>query len=252
MDLEAFQILYLTDGTPSDFVDYLEMDLLRVTRQHMSQLLSQDDMSFQITLFETIRSDEDFLFGNATQLAFTGTAQYSSESSSKYNSSTEKMVSDEYLCFLGANATLYVNSLRNSGWDSLVRVQLLTWQSDHVDYVGGNMTVMRGSNDTASGNAMMENMVMTMYLAAILIPVGLVTVLGCLAWAYCMKYHINWKRPSRAHHPVWLTSHETAEARKKALELELYRDIESIGSRTGSDSDHDRVSERPALAVGSD
>lgn len=100
------------------------------------------------------------MFENATKIAFTDEARYynfgddgivagnhqSQTHPSQSNSSSsgkdrsglqlmqERMLSNEYLCFLGINNTRYERLLRASGWPTLDEVQLLTPSGQFVMY----------------------------------------------------------------------------------------------------------------------
>jgi len=271
----------------------------------------------RIDLYETIRSDEALAFHNATKFAFMGTAYYGSSQQNDESTQQQQQqlpppppsspspYSNECLCFLGGNETLYVESLREAGWTTLDRAWLMTPSGQYVWYTGKGQYILVSADGRNGGTAsrndgggssndnggegtdgnngvdddsMMEGMSKTMYVLAVLIPIGVVGVMSivtCIAW---IKYSVKWDRTAdnydndgnsdngdeqstangygqrhplgrRQHrkqrlatavmggggggrqvrpHPVWeLSIPESAELRKKALEMELYLDVEN-------------------------
>ena len=126
---------------------------------------------------------------------------------------------------------MYVQSLRDAGWTTLERVILRTWQGSTISNEGDDLVI--------SGNAIGDNSISnddksvqsssTWYLVAILLPLSVVLVLSCVIVLWWTRKRVNWKDvflPKAAVHPVWQMSDQSADVRSKALEMELYRDID--------------------------
>jgi hypothetical protein len=202
--LEPFQIIYTTsndaDLLPSN--DMNNMALLSVTRRHLTDMEFRYHPSFySLSLFQAPRSED--MFHNGTKVAYTGMAYYYYDTDAMTDMTREQMQSMEYLCFLGANETLYVDELRNElGWNTLERALLMTSGGSMIDLVNGTMTIMMDggsssnssqvSSSTAGTATMMGSETSTMmYMAAVLVPVCLIVFALLCVVAYLCKHNLH-------------------------------------------------------------
>jgi len=169
--------------------------------------LGHDPDFLRLTLVHTVRSDQIPWLANGTKIAFGGFAYYRDK--------TQKdMLMEEYLCFVGKNATKYVFGLQVLGWKSLEYAWLMSPSGNMMEYDDGEMNEMDEEEDLPAGSESMDHdMSMTMYLVAILVPVGF-CVCMCLYWAIYRACHdVIWdNKDNDPNSPMWQQHHPHAKA----------------------------------------
>jgi len=242
--LEPFQILYITNGNDHDEVNSLaKMTLLQATRDHMITTEFGKHISFEsLSLFQSIRSDDEDMFGNCTHVAFGGSATYYDRIMTR-----EQMQIFEYLCFLGKNETVYVDKLRALGWNNLQRALLMTVSGDMVDYVDGTMVEMDMSSDPASASdtpeQMDEEMSKMFIYIAVFVPLSVIGLVGVVYGGYLMRNNVKWNKPLDSKDPIWQRNHPQAK-RLRRLSLEIQDDTDD----NASDLTPDMASVKVAVA----
>jgi len=237
--LEPFQIVFLTSEDADDVNDendmasndsFDKMTLLSVTREHLNNEFSQHDNFLSLSLFQMIRSDGE-MFSNGTHAAFTGTVSYVGEPDIAMTQ--ENMLEIEYMCFLEANAEVYVEALRAMGWRSLKRAMLLTVGGDMVEYKGGTMVMVDMSEDSedSASTEMDEDTSKMIYFVAVFVPVG-AAVLAVLCCAVCLaRKNVTWKQSSDPNGLVWQADPNKArQLRRMTLEIKNGDDTSSAAS----------------------
>ena len=227
--MEPFQIVFLssseeeedagTSGMESDNL-FDKMTLLQVTRQHLvANEFSNHENFLSLALFQTIRSNGE-LFGNGTQVAFTGTVTYVDEPKTKMTQETMRAM--EYMCFLEKGEDIYVDSLRAMGWRNLDRAVLLTVGGDMVEYEGGAMVVVdMNTEDPASVSVEMDDEMSKMiYFVAVFVPTGVV-LLAILVCVLCLvRKNVLWKNASDSDDSVWqVDTYKANKLRRLTLEI---------------------------------
>jgi hypothetical protein len=253
IDLEPFQILYLTnDGSTESPNNMTEMELVQGTRAHVMQFFATDDEFETLSLYHTVRSDREALFWNGTKVAFRGTAVYRTIGNGTEDATAlasrfrdaKFMQQQEYLCFMEKNASMYVERLRNSGWTSLRAIMVMSSRGNMVEYVDGKMveSVSGGSSgeDTLSplsggGEPMDESMSMTMYIVAITVPISVVVLMCAFCTLYRLRYHVNW-RSTAAPKQAWQSDQRLgAHASKNSLQHSIEDGSETLSCREKDD-----------------
>jgi hypothetical protein len=213
VEMEPFQIVYLT-GNGDQAVTFMdEFTLQEITAQHLTTTMREADPTnfVTLTLYHIARSDSTQMFRNGTKVGFGGTIYYSSDRTSQ-----EQMISSEYLSFLGRNETKYVAMLQDlGGWQDLERALLMSGLGNMVELVDGDMVERyddaggdagadAGPSTLESHDDMGKSMSVAMYLVAVLVPVAVI-LLMLVSWgAYRARYHVKWNAYSGSpSSPVW-------------------------------------------------
>jgi hypothetical protein len=221
-----FQIVYVSNDEPNEMMSLntlTEMTILQVTRDHLIATdLQLRRAGFQsLALYQTIRTSapqsivseqSSTSFTNGTKVAFTGTVVYETAvtTATLANTTLSRTTTrnepspevDVYPCFLGSNATIYVDLLRLHGWKTLQQIHVMTMSGTMLDAVSinsttdatvrtlppstTNLTNVPGINNASSSSPrtaeqMDQSMSNIIYLLASLLPVSiLVVTVSCL------------------------------------------------------------------------
>jgi hypothetical protein len=218
-----FQIVYISNDEPNEMMSLntlTEMTILQVTRDHLIATdLQLRRAGFQsLALYQTIRTSapqsivSEQSFTNGTKVAFTGTVVYETAvtTATLANATLSRTTTrnepspevDVYPCFLGSNATIYVDLLRLHGWKTLQQIHVMTMSGTMLDVASinsttdatvrtrppstTNLTKVPGINNASSSSPrtaeqMDQSMSNIIYLLASLLPVSiLVVTVSCL------------------------------------------------------------------------
>jgi hypothetical protein len=244
VDMEPFQIIYLTSGKSDHYMsdqDTGVMDestLEQITAAHLTRTMRKaDPQNFVgLTLYHIARMGDmaeghTEMFQNGTKVGFGGTMYFKSETSTLQ----ERMISSEYLAFLGDNEATYVGMLQQFGWEDLERALLMNALGHMVELVDGDMVERDNDADALESQQnedMGKNMSVTMYLVAGLVPLSIILLMGIACLAYRARYHVTWKAPvSTPENSVWhVSSHQPKPQSLCQAQLQSTRDIENMPS----------------------
>jgi hypothetical protein len=235
MEVVPFQIVYISNDEPNEMMSLntlTDMTLLQVTRDHLIATdLQLRRAGYQsLALYLTIRTSSTLQstaseqtltsFTNGTKIAFTGTVAYETAITTETLANTTLMPRtsnsnelspkvDVYPCFLGSNATIYVDLLRLHGWNTLQQVHVMTMSGTMVDVASNNSTTdgafhtqppsrtnltnVSGINNASStsprtAEQMDQSMSNVIYLLASLLPIAiLVVTVSCLFITHAMS-----------------------------------------------------------------
>jgi hypothetical protein len=233
-DIVPFQLVYVTNDEPAEMMSmntHTDMTILQVTRNHVIDRELRLRKGYDsLTLYQTIRPNsggsggssatDPVPFVNGTQIAFTGSVKYfhfqtaasSSNSTRSTNESTrvEDVVGgdapsmDLYTCFLGTNATQYVDLLRLYGWKSLMAVEVMTMggvvmlssgSGEHTTNVTNEQPINNIRTTSAYTGQMDQRLSTIFYVAASLLPLTILAVMATV----CLLIRGRERRSSSEH-----------------------------------------------------
>lgn len=192
VELDPFQLLL----SPAMEAGSDEMDLLRVTRMHLSNSLSASEGSFELLeVFQLRRGGgSDNLGAGYTMVAFGGSSYFDSRVSQ------DVIREVTMLAFLGKNLTDYMVLLHEST-ASITDVQLYTLDGHIVDYSDGSMQI---EGDFPEEGAMDSKMSIILYIVAVGIP-AMICVLICIGYCalHIKEYNLCQPRNVDPKHETW-------------------------------------------------
>jgi hypothetical protein len=193
VELNPFQLLL----SPAMVSALDEMELLRVTKHHLSNNFLADDATFRrLEVFHLLRDGQGAKMevDGYTMVAFGGNSYF------EKHVSVDRVRAATMLAFLGTNLTDYTVMLYESAV-SVSDAQLYTLDGHMVEYSDG---VMHIQSDFPEEEAMNSMMSVTMYIVAIGIP-AMICGLICLGYCLFQLKSYNLWRPKNVdpEHETW-------------------------------------------------
>jgi hypothetical protein len=110
------------------------------------------------------------------------------------------MLDEQYMSFLGANETAYVDRLRRKGWSNLRRALLMTATGGMINFNNGTGTMMmmgthdEGDDAVDASRTMEKGMSNLIVSLATIVPVAILSLAAFMFVGYALRTKIHWKR----------------------------------------------------------